>query len=380
MPQRPLQAFRSIGRLILPMTLAAACADGTATSPLVPARASSATTPSTTATVSVVMSGLDNPRGLGFAPNGALYVTEAGNTTVNGACLTTPRGEICFSGTGAVTRLWKGQQSRVISGLPSAVFPATSEVTGPQDIGFRGAARAFVTIGWGGDPRGRSALGPNGLKLGNLFSFDLSGHSNYVADIGAFEVANNPAGGPIDSNPFGLLTEPTEQFVTDAGGNALLRVSDGAVSTVATFGPIPVPAGPFNPPFTQSDPVPTRVSRGPDGALYVSVLTGVPFLPGAASIYRVVPGQAPTVFAGGFTTITDHAWDRGGSLYVLQFASQPFLGGPGSVVRVDPNGTRTVIIATLTNPTGIAIGHDGGIFVANKGTQAGTGEVLRITP
>ena len=30
------------------------------------------------ATVSVVMSGLDSPRGLAFGPEGALYVTEAG--------------------------------------------------------------------------------------------------------------------------------------------------------------------------------------------------------------------------------------------------------------------------------------------------------------
>lgn len=34
--------------------------------------------PANSQTVSVVMSGLDNPRGLAFGPEGALYVVEAG--------------------------------------------------------------------------------------------------------------------------------------------------------------------------------------------------------------------------------------------------------------------------------------------------------------
>ena len=37
------------------------------------------------------MSGLDNPRGLAFAPNGALYVAEAGRLSrVNSDCTVTP--------------------------------------------------------------------------------------------------------------------------------------------------------------------------------------------------------------------------------------------------------------------------------------------------
>jgi hypothetical protein len=32
---------------------------------------------------------------------------------------------------------------------------------------------------------------------------------------------------------------------------------------------------------------------GPDGAYYVSQLTGFPFPVGAANVYRVVPGSAP---------------------------------------------------------------------------------------
>src|SRR5256885_17243733 len=72
------------------------------------------------ADVSVVMSGLDNPRGLDFGPQGALYVAEAGRGGGPGAPSIAPRGTPLYHGeAGAVSRVWNGQQERVASGLPS---------------------------------------------------------------------------------------------------------------------------------------------------------------------------------------------------------------------------------------------------------------------
>jgi hypothetical protein len=83
-----------------------------------------------------------------------------------------------------------------------------------------------------------------------------------------------------DANPYGVLAEPGRQFVVDPGGNTVLEVgANGTVSLVAVLSPIAVPPGPFNPPFASSEAVPTQVRRGPDGALYVSTLTGAPLLP-----------------------------------------------------------------------------------------------------
>jgi DNA-binding beta-propeller fold protein YncE len=127
--------------------------------------------------------------------------------------------------------------------------------------------------------------------------------------------------------------------------------------------------------------VPTEVARGPDGALYVSTLTGVPFVAGNAAIYRVVPGQAPTVYAGGFKTITDFAFAPDGGIYLVEFASGPvFFAGPGRLLYVAPGGAVTELSATLTSPTGVAVGPDGAVYVSNKGNQTGTGEVLRFVP
>jgi hypothetical protein len=333
------------------------------------------------ASTSVVMSGLDSPRGLAWGPEGALYVAEAGSTVVTGACAPVARGANCYSGTGAISRLWRGRQERVVSGLPSLYNAAVADIIGPDHLSFVGRGNLALTIGWGGDPAAREQLGALAAQFGALYSVSPGGQWRIVADVAAFEGSANPAGGPIDSNPFGVLAEPGTHYVTDAGGNSLLQVAmNGDVSLVATFPSTPVPAGPFNPPFPRSEAVPTSVTRGPDGALYVGTLSGAPFLPGAARIYRVVPGEAPQVYAEGLTQVTDHSWAADGSLYVLQYASLPFFGGAGSVIRVAPDGTRSTVAAGLFHATGVLAAPDGAIYVSNNGNLAGIGEVLRIVP
>jgi len=325
----------------------------------------------------VVMSGLDSPRGLAWGPEGALYVVEAGDLQVRGACVPVARGPNCYSGSGAVSRLWHGLQERVASGLPSITNTTANDITGPHDIGFIGQGTAFITVGWGGDPTARAGLGASGDALGHMIQLAPGEVWKAVADISGFESAQNPDGGFVDSNPYGLLVEPARRFVTDAGGNSLVEVdANGRVSLVATFPKTPAP-----PPFLQAEAVPTEVQRGPDGALYVSTLSGVPFLAGAAAIYRVVPGQAPTLVAGGFKTITDFAFAPDGSLYVLEFAGGPvFFGGPGQLVHVALNGTRTAVVQDLIAPTGVLVGPDGSVYISNKGNLPAVGEVLRYDP
>jgi hypothetical protein len=372
--------MRKTSLFILPAMLLAACAGDESTAPITTppvteTAAGTASQSSATPTITVLMSGLNAPRGLAWGPEGGLYVAEAGTRVINGPCATVARGPNCYSGTGAVSRWWKGRQERVARGLPSVFNTTFGDIIGPQDIGFDDH-RAFVSIGWGGDPAARAQLGDFAKGLGWVLKLKSRGRWRELADVAAAETRQNPPDDPLDSNPFGLLAEHERLFVADAGGNSLVSVHpNGRVRVVARF-----PRTPAGPPFGQSDAVPTEVQRGPDGALYVSTLSGVPFVPGAAKIYRVGSGGTPTVYADGFKTVTDFTFGRGGSLYVLEYASGAFLTPPGRVVHVARNGTRTVITTALTNPTGILVDHRGVIYVSNLGDQAGVGEVLKIVP
>ena len=182
---------------------------------------------------------------------------------------------------------------------------------GPHDVSVQGEA-LYVTIGLGGGPAFRDALGHD---FGWLIRVDEERRRwRKVADITGYEFENNPDNGVPDSNPYGLLGPTGRRVLTDAGGNSLLRVSgDGDISTLATF--------PSRAQGRPTDAVPTCVTVGPDGAYYVGELTGVPFATGAARVYRVVPGEEPEVFLEGFTTIIDLAFGPDRSLYVLQHSS-----------------------------------------------------------
>ena len=380
MSHQPSRLF--LPAAVLPFLLLGACADVVPSAPSPSASLSRAPKKGdgeVSGTVSVIMAGLNAPKQLAFDPAGALYVAETGTGVVSDSCI--PAGdeeaEACYSLTGSITRYWKGEQERIVTGLPS-LGVGGEVVAGPNDIAFQGRGNMYVTIGLGADPALRSAL-PEGGTLGTLIVVKPNGKWSIVADIAGFEATNNPDGGELNSNPYGVLAEGGRQYVTDAGGNSVVEVGpNGQLSLVAAFADLPLPPLPL--PFASSQQVPTEVVRGPDGALYVSTLTGAPFLPGLARIYRVSAGGATTVYEGGFTAITDFAFGPDGSLYVLQFASDLFLGGAGSVVRVFPNGERATLVDNLIAPTGIAVGPDGAVYVTNKGVLIGAGEVLRIAP
>jgi len=342
----------------------------------------------------VVASGLDNPRGLAVAKNGDIWVAEAGKGGA-GPCMPGPEGppDTCFGASGAYTLVHDGSQKRVVTGLPSFGDEGTGDnAIGASDIIVNGS-HVTGLLGGGGGAKERAALvataGPAADWFDRMVKIDpWSGKLKPFADFAAYETANNPDQGEIDSDSYGLAEVHGGFVVADAAGNDVLGVNfKKQISTLAVFPDVLVPA----PPFIQPPPpggmipmqaVPTTVAVRPkDPNIYVGQLTGFTFPPGAPNVWAVAPDGSKTVFASGFTNIVDIAWGRKGSLYVLEIQSAGLLAPDptGALIRVWPNGTKTTVASTgLVNPTGVAIAKDGTVFVTNYGTSAGKGTVVNI--
>ena len=339
--------------------------------------------------ITVVASGLHNPRGLNFAPDGSLYVAEAaGNGTASADCGVMSDGQTrCSANTASITKidLASAAVTRVVTHLPSLIAPdgTANAGSGVQDIAFRGLGNGYMTVGLGLNPTLRADhFGDAGAHYGRLGRFGPSGNFRLLEDLAGYEADNNPDGFVPDSNPYGLLALPGRVVVADAGGNDLLQVAaNGEISTLAVFDRIPrTGPGP-----TSVQAVPTTVALGPDGDFYVGVLTGGPFTVGLANVYRVpADGGIPEVAYSGFTNIIDIAFGPDGSLYVLEIARNaiPNFGAGGRLVRIAPDGTQTDVISgpPLIAPGGVAIGKDGALYVTNMSTSATAGAVLRIAP
>ena len=330
----------------------------------------------------VVASGLDSPRHLTFSPTGALYVVEAGRGGPrgdDGNCADHPLGVFCLGFTGAVTQVRdNGSDPEVLSGLPSIASP--TEALGPSDISLTGSKKFVLSIGIGGSLAFRDEFGADGEELGTLVSGKLGdGTWEQFADVLANEAVANPEPTDIDSNPAGILRQGESYVVADAGGNAILRANHkGAFTTLAV---LPGVMSSFGFP---ADPVPTSVVQGPDGAFYISQLVGFPFDPGASSIWRMVPGEAPTKYATGLTNVTDLAFGPDGTLYAVEIAANGLLNVPpgelpvGAVVEVVPGATGpTVVHGDLTAPYGLAFGR-GGMYVTTGAVLPGGGAVVRF--
>jgi hypothetical protein len=342
----------------------------------------------------VVASGLDHPRGLAALPGGAVLVAEAGRAG-EAPCLPASPGTgnqpACLSATGAVTLVRPGRQTRVLDGLASIGPEDGTAVSGPHDLAPTSDGLRIV-FGFANNPSGRADLGEAGASLGQLALVDHRGRQRNVGDLAAHEGSANPDGRPgfagSWSNPYSIVPAGRDTFVSDSGGNDILRVTPGGrVATVAVLPAreVPAPPGAGLPPGSTitMEPVPTGMVRGPDGALYVGELTGAPGPAGAARVFRVVPGRAPEVVHGGFTAVSDVAFDRQGRLLVLEIFTNGLTSGnpAGALKRVEADGSVTTLIDEgLVTPTAMAVAHDGAIYISNRATSVGGGEVVRFVP
>lgn len=362
-----------------------------------------------------VATGLASPRGLDVAKNGDVYVALAGRgatdpEAADTTCFDHPElGPQCFGKTGAIGRLdvagnrVKGFEL-VAKHLPSVAGPTGAEAIGPSDVSFDERGRLYATIGLGADPAlledGGPLFGVKGSELlASVVKVERRGHVEQVADIGDFE-ATDPDGRGPDTNPHSLVASRHGHVVADAGGNTLLSVKRGTVDDLVIFpdeDAVQIPGAPEGA-MIAPQPVPNAVVKGPDGAFYVGQLTGFPFVPGTATVWRVVPGEDPEVYADGFTNIIDLAFTEDGDLLVLQisraglltsFGTGDFTGALYVVDRHDTSQRQELLVdrkgepltrkgmSVLFAPGGITVDDDE-VYISNNTISGTDGSILRF--
>ncbi|MGE0058890.1 MAG: ScyD/ScyE family protein [Dehalococcoidia bacterium] len=281
---------------------------------------------------------------------------------------------IAEQGSGRIVRISdSGTKTVIASGLPTTIAdtPEGPLAAGPDAVIQVGSVYYF-TVGESGTDKG----------FDSVYSVTEGGKAQLIAELLPIEKANNFDGGfespgkpELIVNAYDLAWDGKNGlFVSASGANTIFHVSlDGKVKPYAIFKERPNPLFPGLGGPTM-DTVPTGIAVGPDGALYVSTLTGFPFPQGGAVVYRMEdkdkdgdamePGET-TVFASGLSTATDLAFDKDGSLLVAQFSLDMLSEAPGNVVRIK-NGVTSVVGAPLVSPTGITVLADGTILVAQE--------------
>lgn len=364
----------------------------------------------------LVASGLSNPRHLTVAPNGDVYIAESGAAgpecrTVDTEALELVVGVECgewdpeqnptwtdvrAGDSGAITKVTRrGTQTQVVTGLPS-ISPFEGDFSGPNDVSVRGNKLTF-TVGMGGPPALRDLLveefGSTFEGLATVQSAKVT-HKKVtlkeLADLAQFETDFNPHESYLDTNPNAVAPDRNGWLLVDAGGNDALRLNHkGKLSLLKVFEDVLVDAPPWLlpqlPPGVTQIPmefVPTSIERGPDGAIYVSQLTGFPFPVGGSSIWRISKNGTATEWATGLTNVTDLTFGKNGKLYAVQIADDGLTGEAGltdgSLLRVKPGANRSEVIATgLFAPYGVAV-HKGHAYVTTGSVLPGGGEVWRF--
>ena len=320
----------------------------------------------------IVATGLNSPQGLFVASDGTLWIADSGLggdeeiEFINPNTLQTQTAS--FGMTSRIMYLTDTGEQEVVAQLPSVAVG--QDLIGTARI-LEVDGNLYATVGTWQSALGDDTSIPNQAQLVRI----EEGEIITVADLWAHELANNPDESTnVESHPYGMAVDADGMvLVADAAANAVWRINPetGEVETVAAFDGL---QGVFPSEFYGgepiTDPVPTAVTLNEDGTMYVSFLSGAPFIPGSAKVVQIDAEGNVSDYATGFTMLTDMQLGADGNLYVLSFGMFTEEGpvfNSGYVARILEDGSAEILIEGLPFATALALDGDGNGYVAING-------------
>ena len=316
----------------------------------------------------VITVGLNNPRAVFYGEDGEIYVVDSG---AGGNTETATPVDLAAGGGSSNVYVIEpdGTQTILIYGLLSVIIRGT-EAIGASDIIVTDEG-IWLLLSQGSVLQENNPTNPFSYALIKLNRETL--RLEEFIDFYAYEIANNPDGNEVDSNPQDIaLADDGTIYVADSGANTVYRWTEDTGLE------------PFN--TWDDNPVPTSVDIGPDGNLYVGFLTGFPFPPEGARIEKwSKDGELLETFAG-LTMVVEVVVAEDGSIYAvelgefdLESGGPPWVPESGRVIEVTADGP-VVVADGLNFPYGLAINPAGGftVTVNSAFTEPGAGAVINV--
>ena len=331
-------------------------------------------------TITTVVTGLNDPRGLAFSPDGELYIAEAGTggtTSTVGQCLQAPFpvGPATGGPTARISRVrHDGTRVTVVDGLPSSRDNplAGGTVQGVADVEFIGNT-LYALIAGAGCSHGNPGTVNGVIQVNRNGSWEqVTDHSGFLQTHQV--TAPDSTDIAPDGSPYDMVRLGDGFYVAEANQAQITYESvRGDIRRVADFT------------AQVGNLTPTALAlRG--SHLFAGNLGKVPFFDGSSTVFAISSRGEVTARFTGLTTILGLEFSRTGRLYALETSvgkpvAPPFLfPATGRVVRMESDGTLTPIATELNLPTAMTMGPEGDLYVSvcGFGCPREAGTVIRI--